>query len=167
MNPIPALASFARRVETRRRRRLIGAGAAGVLVAAMAVGVTQASAATLTQVTSFGSNPSNLRMYWYVPARVAAKPALLVLLHSCQGSAAYAANGLGPEYISAADRYGYIVVRARDHARSGACWDVHSAQALKRGGSDPVGIMSMVDYARSSTRSTPTRSSSPGSPRAR
>ena len=35
-----------------------------------------ASAASLTRVTNFGNNPSNLNMYIYVPNNVSAHPAL-------------------------------------------------------------------------------------------
>ena len=50
---------------------------AGVLLVAR-----PALAASLTQVSNFGNNPSNLSMYMYVPDRVAPKPALLVLVHA-------------------------------------------------------------------------------------
>ena len=55
------------------------------LVAAVSVVVTAvvrlappASAATLTEVTGFGTNPSSLRMFLYVPANVTARPAIVV-----------------------------------------------------------------------------------------
>src|SRR5690349_775025 len=69
-----------------------------------------AAAAALTQVTGFGTNPSNLKMFVYVPDRVAPRPALLVLVHYCGGSASAIFNGNGRDYVTAADRYGYIVV---------------------------------------------------------
>lgn len=34
--------------------------------------------ASLQQVSNFGSNPSNIRMFIYVPDRVVAKPAVIV-----------------------------------------------------------------------------------------
>jgi poly(3-hydroxybutyrate) depolymerase len=45
-----------------------------------------AKAASLVQVTSFGNNPSGLRMYVYVPDNVRASPPILLALHGCQGS---------------------------------------------------------------------------------
>jgi acetylxylan esterase len=59
-------------------------------------------------VTNFGSNPSNLQMYVYVPNSVTANPPILVALHQCTGS--------GPEFCSStefaslADQYGFIVI---------------------------------------------------------
>ncbi|MER7103683.1 PHB depolymerase family esterase [Streptomyces humidus] len=101
-------------------------------------------AATLTEVTGFGTNPSNLQMYVYVPANVTARPAVLVAVHYCTGSGPAMYNGT--EFARLADRYGFIVVYP-SVTRSSKCFDVSSPQALKRGGgSDPVGIKSMIDW---------------------
>lgn len=100
--------------------------------------------ATLTEVTDFGTNPSNLRMYVYVPDRVTANPAVLVAVHWCTGSGPDMYNGT--EYDTLADQYGFVVVYP-SVTRSSKCFDVSSPQALRRdGGSDPVGIKSMVDW---------------------
>ncbi|GAA4249579.1 extracellular catalytic domain type 1 short-chain-length polyhydroxyalkanoate depolymerase [Dactylosporangium darangshiense] len=138
------------------RRRLLAVAAAlaaaltGVLVLAQ-----PASAATLAEVTGFGNNPSNLRMYVYVPNTVQARPAILVAVHYCTGSGP--AFYSGTEFASLADRYGFIVVYP-SATRSGSCFDVSSPQALKHnGGSDPVGIMSMVTYAEQHYNGDPNR----------
>lgn len=100
--------------------------------------------ATLTEVTNFGSNPSNLQMYVYVPDTVTDHPAVLVAVHYCTGSGP--AMHSGTEYASLADRYGFIVIYP-SVTRASKCFDVASPQALTRGGgSDPVGIKSMVDW---------------------
>jgi poly(hydroxyalkanoate) depolymerase family esterase len=133
----------------RKLRALLFGAALPLVVAAVLVSTRPASAAGLTRVTGFGSNPTNLNMYIYVPTTVAPKPALLVLVHYCGGSAAGVFNGNGHDYVSAADRYGYIIV-VPEATRSGNCFDVSTPAGLKRnGGSDSTGIMSMVAYARS------------------
>ncbi|MEU7994782.1 PHB depolymerase family esterase [Micromonospora sp. NPDC049060] len=132
----------------RTRLRVLGAAlAAATLTALAAVAVAPpASAATLTEVTSFGPNPSNLRMYLYVPDSVAPRPGLLVAVHYCTGTGP--AMYSNTQYAALADRYGYIVVYP-SVTRSSQCFDVSSPQALRRdGGSDPVGIKSMVDHVR-------------------
>ncbi|MER5713701.1 PHB depolymerase family esterase [Streptomyces sp. NPDC002132] len=112
-------------------------------------------AAALTEVTGFGANPSNLRMYVYVPANVAARPAVLVAVHYCTGSGP--AMYSGTEYAQLADRYGFVVVYP-SVTRSSKCFDVSSPQALRRGGgSDPVGIKSMVDWVGTHYSADPTR----------
>jgi acetylxylan esterase len=122
-------------------RRLLAAP----LIAALLIALSQpASAATLTQVTNFGTNPSNLQMYLYVPNTVQPKPAVLVAVHYCGGSGP--AFYSGTEFARLADRYGFIVVYP-SVTRASKCFDVSSPQALRHnGGSDPVGIVSMVSY---------------------
>ncbi|GAB3149876.1 PHB depolymerase family esterase [Amycolatopsis stemonae] len=141
-------------------RRIITTLLAAVvpIVAAVVLVVAQpASAASLTRVTGFGDNPSNLAMYAYVPDHVAARPALLVALHYCTGSASAVFNGAARDYVTAADQYGYVIVFP-EATRSGQCFDVSSPQALTRGGgSDPVGILSMVGYAKEHYNVDPSR----------
>jgi poly(hydroxyalkanoate) depolymerase family esterase len=103
-----------------------------------------APTAALTEITGFGANPSNLQMYLYVPDSVTANPAVVVAVHYCTGSGP--AMYTNTEYASLADRYGFIVVYP-SVTRASKCFDVASPQALRRdGGSDPVGIKSMVDW---------------------
>ncbi|MFD5474893.1 PHB depolymerase family esterase [Streptomyces sp. NPDC127105] len=145
---------------TRRRpglRTLLTALLAGVtpLLAALLLAAPSAHAASLTEVTGFGANPSNLRMYVYRPDSAPARPAVLVAVHYCTGSGP--AFYSGTEFASLADRYGFLVVYP-SATRSGGCFDVSSPQALKRGGgSDPVGIMSMVTYAQQHYGADPAR----------
>ncbi|MPY64662.1 PHB depolymerase family esterase [Streptomyces spongiae] len=103
-----------------------------------------APTASLTEVTNFGTNPSNLQMYLYVPDTVTENPAVLVAVHWCTGSGPVFYQNT--EFASLADRYGFIVIYP-SVTRSSKCFDVSSPQALKRGGgSDPVGIKSMIDH---------------------
>jgi poly(3-hydroxybutyrate) depolymerase len=72
------------------KSRLLG----GLLAVVAAVGVSlpaasQAAAASLTQITNFGTNPTGLQMYLYVPNSVKANPSILLALHGCQGSGPY------------------------------------------------------------------------------
>ncbi|MFI7108211.1 PHB depolymerase family esterase [Nonomuraea sp. NPDC050227] len=144
---------LARRAErgpapTRASRAALATAAVLLMAAAVLLGVRPAAAASLTRVTGFGNNPTNLNMHIYVPDRVAARPALLVLVHYCTGSAAGVFNGVGHDYVTAADQYGYIIV-VPEATRSGQCFDVSTPAALRRdGGGDSTGIMSMVSYAR-------------------
>jgi endo-1,4-beta-xylanase len=132
----------------RRLLTVLLAAVVPVVAAVVLLAAQPASAASLTRVTGFGNNPSNLNMYTYVPDRVAARPALLVAIHYCTGSASAVFNGYARDYVTAADQYGYVIVFP-EATRSGTCFDVSSQQALTRGGgSDPVGILSMVDYAK-------------------
>jgi acetylxylan esterase len=104
----------------------------------------RAASASLVQVTNFGTNPTNLEMYLYVPTNVRPHPAILLALHYCTGTGP--AFFAGTEFANLADQYGFIVIYP-SAPRDGHCWDVSSPQTLKRnGGSDPVGLMSMITY---------------------
>src|SRR4051812_43840366 len=78
------------------------------LVAAWLTFAPVASAATLTQITNFGTNPTNINMFLYVPDKVVAKPPILVVAHYCGGSAA--AMYSGTEFASLANQYGFIAI---------------------------------------------------------
>ncbi|MFJ8625014.1 PHB depolymerase family esterase [Kitasatospora sp. NPDC093550] len=104
----------------------------------------QAAAASLTQITNFGTNPTGLLMHLYVPNNVRPNPPILLALHGCQGSGPYMYSST--DFGSLADRYGFLVIYPSTNP-GGSCWDVSSDQALTRnGGSDPVGLMSMITY---------------------
>src|SRR4051794_26191924 len=82
--------------------------AAVVAVGAFLSPTAAPAAATLTQVTSFGSNPGALRMYSYVPTGLAAGRPVVVALHGCTQSAAdYYGHSGWPKY---ADLYQAAVV---------------------------------------------------------
>ena len=49
--------------------------------------VGKALTSSLVQITNFGTNPSGLGMYVYIPTTVKAKPPILVVVHWCTGSA--------------------------------------------------------------------------------
>ncbi len=118
--------------------------AAWFVAAATLLGTQTATAASLVEISGFGQNPTNLRMHVYAPDTLVSPPPILVAIHYCTGTGP--AFFSGTEFRTLADRYGFIVIYP-SATRSGQCFDVSSAQALRRnGGSDPVGIMSMVTY---------------------
>ncbi|TPX17529.1 uncharacterized protein E0L32_003172 [Thyridium curvatum] len=111
--------------------------------------------AALTRVTNFGANPSDIQMYIYVPAQVAAKPAVIVALHPCGGSATqwYAGTRL-PSY---ADKNGFILIYPGTTHMSN-CWDVQNKDSLTHGaGGDAGGIISMVNYTLEKYNGDPTK----------
>jgi poly(hydroxyalkanoate) depolymerase family esterase len=114
-----------------------------------------AAAATLVEVTGFGANPTNLRMHLYVPDGIGTRPAVVVAVHYCTGSGP--AFHSGTDFARLADQYKFIVVYP-SATRSGQCFDVWSQEALRRdGGSDPVGIRSMVGYVQQRYATDPGR----------
>jgi len=115
-----------------------------------------ASAASLTEVTNFGPNPSKLRMYVYVPETVISEPAVVVAVHYCHGDGP--AFYSGSDFARLADRYGYIVIYPSVTQAADRCFDVASSQTLTHeGGSDSLGIVSMVRYALTKYHADPDR----------
>jgi poly(hydroxyalkanoate) depolymerase family esterase len=148
-----------------RRRTVVGVIAATLVAAAAAVALTvtvpSAAAATLTQVTNFGSNPGNLSMHVYVPGSVSARPGVVVAMHPCGGN--------GPqfyqssEFASLADRYGFVVVYPTSTKKIG-CFDNWSDASKRRGGgTDAESIVSMVQYVAQHWNSDPARVFATGS----
>ena len=71
-------------------------------VAVLMIGaLTSASAAEPREETGFGSNPGNLRMFSYVPASLAPRAPLIVVLHGCKQKAATFARDAG--WLAVAD----------------------------------------------------------------
>jgi poly(hydroxyalkanoate) depolymerase family esterase len=131
----------------RHWKGLLAAFAAAVVGMFVLLPVSPAAAASLQEVTGFGTNPTGIRMYLYVPDQLATNPPVLVALHYCTGSGT--AFYSGTEFHTLADQYGFIVIYPST-VRSGNCWDVSSSGALTHNGnSDPVGIVSMVKYVQS------------------
>jgi acetylxylan esterase len=134
---------------------LSGVFAALMLVISWLVFAPKAPAASLQEVTGFGTNPSNLRMYVYRPDTVATRPAVVVAVHYCTGSGP--AFFSGTEFARLADQNGFIVVYP-SATRSGSCFDVSSPQTLRHdGGSDSQGIVSMVRWVLQNMNGDPNR----------
>lgn len=139
------------------------AGALAVAIGGVALSPS-AHAATLVEVTSFGSNPGGMRMHIYVPDIRPTNPAIVVAMHGCGGSGPGFYSG--SQFASLADRYGFIVIypTATQQAGFGNCFDVWSEASKRRGGgSDPVSIMSMITYAQQRHGGDPQRVFATGS----
>jgi acetylxylan esterase len=143
----------------RIRARLIALmGLAAALAAGLVASAAPASAApagSLVEVTSFGANPSALRMFEYLPPTIARHPAILVVLHYCGGSGPVMFTNT--QYATLADQFGYVAIYP-SATRSGQCFDVSSPQALTHSGSsDPAGIVSMVRFVERQTHADRSR----------
>ncbi|GAA4091565.1 extracellular catalytic domain type 1 short-chain-length polyhydroxyalkanoate depolymerase [Nonomuraea soli] len=141
-----------------RRHQPVPIGAGTVISTVVVVLITvlaglvalapQARAATLTQIGDFGANPGNIQMHLYVPDTVASRPGIVVAMHGCNGRAVDFHRQT--EFASLADRHGFIVIYPQANKSANGlsnCFDVWSPEALRHGGgSDPVSIVSMVNY---------------------
>ncbi|KIM22090.1 carbohydrate esterase family 1 protein, partial [Serendipita vermifera MAFF 305830] len=99
---------------------------------------------TFTELTNFGTNPTNVRAWIYVPQNLAPNPAIVVGIHWCSGSASDFMSATGYNYQ--ADAKGFIVIYPQT-TRSDKCWEVYSEATLTHdGGGDSLGIVSAVRW---------------------
>jgi poly(hydroxyalkanoate) depolymerase family esterase len=129
-------------------QRLAAAVGGLLLATAAAVGIgSPAQAATLTQVTSFGSNPGSLNMYTYVPANLPANAPLVVAMHGCTQSASdYYSHSGWPKY---ADLWGFALVFPEQPSQTNPiinCFDWGTPSDDSRGQGEALSIYQMVQY---------------------
>lgn len=104
-----------------------------------------ASAASLTQVTDFGKNPTNAGMYIYVPDSLPSSPTIILAIHWCHGTAQDFYTGT--QWANLADTHKFIVIYPNSPNSADECWDVASSKTLSHdGGGDSQSIASMVSY---------------------
>ncbi|MFJ6550736.1 PHB depolymerase family esterase [Streptomyces luteogriseus] len=128
------------------RRWATAAGALSLTGGLLAAG-PQASAAGLTQVTGFGTNPGNLSMYTYAPDALPAGAPLVVALHGCTQSANdYYAHSGWPKF---ADAYGFALVLPQTSSANNAnsCFNWFQPGDSGRGRGEALSIKQMVDKA--------------------
>lgn len=111
----------------------------------LALGAEPVPRATFTEVTNYGTNPTGTRMWLYVPKNLAAKPAVVVGIHWCSGSAQ--AYYQGSQWARYSETYGFVVVYPQTPYTRDNCWDVASKMTLTHGGGGASNaIANMVDF---------------------
>ena len=130
--------------------RLARAVTVSVLVAAAVLaGPAPARAASLTQVTGFGSNPGNLTMYAYRPDNLPGGAPGVVLLHGCtQNANAYFTNSGWRKYADQW-RFALIVPEQKSANQPLSCFNWYTEGDITRGQGEALSIKQMVDYAKS------------------
>jgi feruloyl esterase len=100
----------------------------------------------LTEVTSFGSNPGNLRMLTYVPKDLPKGAPLVVVLHGCTQTAH--SYDLGTGWSTSADHHGFAVLlpeqRTSNNPMQGFNW--FEAADFVRDSGEPLSIRQMVEW---------------------
>ncbi|MGC4896848.1 extracellular catalytic domain type 1 short-chain-length polyhydroxyalkanoate depolymerase [Micromonospora sp. DT31] len=138
--------------------RVAGVAAGVVLAAATALAVAlPAQAASLTQVTGFGSNPGNLTMYAYRPDGLPGNAPAVVLLHGCvQNAATYVTNSGWQKY---ADQWKFTLIVPQQPSGNNAnsCFNWFETGDTARGQGETLSIKQMVDHARANYGTDPNR----------
>jgi poly(hydroxyalkanoate) depolymerase family esterase len=101
----------------------------------------------LQEITGFGSNPGNARMFAYVPEQTTRKPALVVALHGCTQSAASYDHGSG--WSTLAEAFGFVVIYPEQQRANNpqGCFSWFVPGDTERDCGEVLSIRQMVDYA--------------------
>jgi poly(hydroxyalkanoate) depolymerase family esterase len=99
----------------------------------------------LTEVTAFGSNPGNLKMYMYAPANVPDNAPLVVVLHGCtQNANEYAER---TQWNRLAERFGFIVIYPEQQVVNNVlfCFNWFFPADASRDKGESLSIKQMID----------------------
>ena len=100
----------------------------------------------LAEVTGFGANPGNLRMFAFVPAQLQQPHALVVVLHGCGQTAA--AYDLGAGWSTLAKHYGFALLMPEQQRTNNAntCFNWFNPQDTARDSGEAHSIREMIAH---------------------
>jgi poly(hydroxyalkanoate) depolymerase family esterase len=106
----------------------------------------RANTSTLTQVSSFGSNPGSIQMYDYVPTSAGSDAPLVIALHGCTQTATDYYNDSG--WAQYADQWGFDIVFPQQTSSNNSeeCFDWFTPSDDSRGDGEAASIIQMVNY---------------------
>jgi poly(hydroxyalkanoate) depolymerase family esterase len=98
----------------------------------------------LTEITGFGTNPGDLRMFSYVPDSLQPAPALVVVLHGCGQSAA--GYDLGAGWSTLARRYGFALLMPEQQPSNNAngCFNWFNPEDTTRDHGEAFSVRQMI-----------------------
>ena len=96
-------------------------------------GLASMQAQALSEVSGFGSNPGNLRMYTYIPAGLPANAPVVVALHGCTQSAASYDAETGWQMLADRWKFALVLPQQQSGNNSSACFNWFEAGDIARG----------------------------------
>jgi poly(hydroxyalkanoate) depolymerase family esterase len=98
----------------------------------------------LVEITGFGSNPGDLRMFSFVPDDLRQAPALVVVLHGCGQTAA--GYDLGAGWSTLAKRYGFALLMPEQQACNNVntCFNWFNPEDTTRDSGEACSIRQMI-----------------------
>ena len=112
---------------------------------AAAVGAGAQPGHQLSEISTFGSNPGQLRMWTYIPPGLPDGAPLVVVLHGCGQNASGYTNCAG--WNDLADRYGFGVLAPEQTAQNNpnGCFNWFQPDDTTRGQGEAASIKQMID----------------------
>jgi poly(hydroxyalkanoate) depolymerase family esterase len=101
--------------------------------------------AHLLETSDPGPNPGALRMFSYVPSRLAADPALVVVLHGCTQTAAGYDRGAGWSTLAERNGFALLLPEQQRSNNPNCCFNWFQAGDIERGCGEAASIRQMVE----------------------
>ncbi|CQR63770.1 alpha/beta hydrolase family esterase [Streptomyces leeuwenhoekii] len=142
---------------TRAARRVTVLATLLAALTTLLAGPGRASAASLQEVTGFGTNPGALRMFRYVPDGLPAGRPVVLALHGCtQNAAGY---GTGSGWLELADSWGFSVVLPQQQSANNpsSCLNWFQSGDTQRGQGEAASLAQMVDRQLADAGADPSR----------
>ena len=100
---------------------------------------------TLNQLNDFGSNPGNLKMFYFKPAKVVRKAPLVVLLHGCAQAASDFDDEIG--WTQLAEKHGFylLIPQQKEGNNDWRCFNWFQENDIARGKGEVASIVEMVE----------------------
>lgn len=111
----------------------------------------------LTQVSGFGSNPGNLKMYTHIPGGISSAAPLVIAMHGCsQNASAYATQS---GWNKLADRHKFYVVYPEQLSanNSSLCFNWFDTLDVNKNQGEALSVKQMVDYMTSNYAIDPSK----------
>lgn len=116
-----------------------------IMAAAFTLAAVDVRGQTLQEVTDFGSNPGNLRMFTYLPAGLPANSPLIVALHGCKQSASAYDDETGWAEIADRSKSALLLPEQQSVNNPTMCFNWFSAEDSARGEGEALSIKQMID----------------------
>jgi poly(hydroxyalkanoate) depolymerase family esterase len=106
--------------------------------------LTPGAGSPLTEVTGFGANPGDLRMFSFVPDDLQQPPALVVVLHGCGQTAT--GYDLGAGWSALAEHYGFaLLMPEQQRSNNGqGCFNWFNPEDITRDRGEACSIRQMI-----------------------
>jgi poly(hydroxyalkanoate) depolymerase family esterase len=104
--------------------------------------------AGMTEVSDFGTNPGNLRLYVYEPTTFRSAAPLVVVAHGCLQSAEQLAAHSG--WLDIAERYGFALLfpeTSKENEPFAGCFRTWMPEHQKRDAGEPLSIRNQIGWA--------------------
>ena len=110
----------------------------------LARSMTPGSGGPLVEVTGFGANPGDLRMFSFVPAGEVPAPALVVVLHGCGQTAS--GYDIGAGWSALAERFGFALLVPEQQRSNNpqSCFNWFNPEDITRDHGEACSIRQMI-----------------------